>query len=727
MFFLCGCPDSEAQQRRKSEVLELFSKKDYSQLNSLKLSPGEAAAVLGEDALYFVALHYIEAGDEKNAVIFLERGKKQASPYFAALCAEKLTETGSPGQRLASARAFYRQSPENSRARLRLAERLYEDGQYEQALKTVALPPLEDFRAGAGTTGPDADGNELARVGLLCLVRTGSSAFFPYAESWFSDRTISSSHIRFCDELEETGFPETDSAEPPSAGAVLSPELLEAVIAMRAAVYERNYGEAVQSASVLAGSAGILSAPVMSDLGKSYLYGGTKHLENAVIFDAISSLPLLPDAHFLAVFYAGRLYERGGDITAASQRYLAALRETARPDYYDTALWYYLTGAAKTSAQNAVELLSSLGNTWNDSAYFADFLDSLSVSLLSSRSWDVFYQVYTMIRPFADPDTVAKYAYIAGRLLQENLVSPGVFEGPRAQAAETAFETAFRSDHTSMYYRVLSAERLGVPFEDMDQAMLYRRGNTAPEPDGDLEKLLFGYAAYGFPEKIYPIAARNMDSIGAGTAVSLSKEIAAAGGNDPKLYADSLRLMAASLNRTGGPVTRETLELLYPRHYSGDVSEVSQRFGLPEYLVYGLIRSESFFEADVVSHAGAIGLTQLMRPTASDIARKLRIAEYDLTDPQTNITFGAFYLDELLGRLDNVPILALFSYNAGITRVRNWVKNAPPLPLDLFLETVPFAETRDYGRKLLASSVLYGYLYYGKNPHEIVAEMFPDT
>ena len=131
-----------------------------------------------------------------------------------------------------------------------------------------------------------------------------------------------------------------------------------------------------------------------------------------------------------------------------------------------------------------------------------------------------------------------------------------------------------------------------------------------------------------------------------------------------------------------------------------------------------MVRSESFFDPDIQSSAGAIGLTQLMEFTGSDIARKLKVQNYELTDPETNLHFGIYYLSELIRRCDGSLLQGFFSYNAGITRVRRWVQSSmiefgkkEKMPVDLFLETVPYAETREYGRKLAGAAAMYAYLY----------------
>jgi len=112
-----------------------------------------------------------------------------------------------------------------------------------------------------------------------------------------------------------------------------------------------------------------------------------------------------------------------------------------------------------------------------------------------------------------------------------------------------------------------------------------------------------------------------------------------------------------------------------------------------------------------------VGLSQLMELTAEDIARRLKIQDYSLTDPETNIHFGAYYLENLVSRCNNSLLLGFFSYNAGITRVRRWLKSSlvefdkkSNMPLDLFLETLPFSETREYGRKLISATAMYTWL-----------------
>ena len=175
------------------------------------------------------------------------------------------------------------------------------------------------------------------------------------------------------------------------------------------------------------------------------------------------------------------------------------------------------------------------------------------------------------------------------------------------------------------------------------------------------------------------------------------------------------------------------MELLYPKPFRSEIEEAAARWNIPAELFYALARTESAFIPDVVSRSGAVGLAQLMPQTGKDVAARikrqveLRFVEDgpDLADPRTNALLGGWYLSDLIRRFGS-PLTALFSYNGGPARVKRWRNAETGLPEDLFLETIPFAETRDYGRKVLAAAAVYGYLYYGKTLERVVADLLPD-
>ena len=100
----------------------------------------------------------------------------------------------------------------------------------------------------------------------------------------------------------------------------------------------------------------------------------------------------------------------------------------------------------------------------------------------------------------------------------------------------------------------------------------------------------------------------------------------------------------------------------------------------------------------------------------------------DLSDPETNLAIGFYYLNYLNENLEN-KALAILSYNGGMGRVRRWVKqnaaSPAPLPLDLFVESIDIRETREYVKRVMSSAAVYGYLYYHKAMEDVAREFFP--
>jgi soluble lytic murein transglycosylase len=159
-------------------------------------------------------------------------------------------------------------------------------------------------------------------------------------------------------------------------------------------------------------------------------------------------------------------------------------------------------------------------------------------------------------------------------------------------------------------------------------------------------------------------------------------------------------------------------QALYPRAQWPAIMQASARAGVDAYLVAGLIREESRFDAAAVSSAGAYGLMQLMPGTAQSTARSLGMAAPDqrgLVDPVTNITLGAGVLKAELVRFGR-PDLALAAYNAGPNLVRRWMREHPGADPDTFIETVPYGETRGYIKTVQQSAAMYRWLYQDGHP-----------
>ena len=152
--------------------------------------------------------------------------------------------------------------------------------------------------------------------------------------------------------------------------------------------------------------------------------------------------------------------------------------------------------------------------------------------------------------------------------------------------------------------------------------------------------------------------------------------------------------------------------LLYPHPYDAEVNAAAHLAQLAPEIVYGVVRQESLYRIDAVSNAGARGLMQLQPATARSTARYYKRptpALTDLFDPYINTALGAARLRMLLDEFDDQTPVALAGYNAGANAVTRWL---PPEPLDsdIWIENIPYNETRGYVQRILWHSLMFTWL-----------------
>ncbi len=164
--------------------------------------------------------------------------------------------------------------------------------------------------------------------------------------------------------------------------------------------------------------------------------------------------------------------------------------------------------------------------------------------------------------------------------------------------------------------------------------------------------------------------------------------------------------------------------LLYLTPFRELTEAYSMKNGLDPAWVYGLIRQESRFLIKARSHVGAGGLMQVMPSTAQWIAGRLgeRFQVSQLSDMDTNIRYGTFYLNHIHGQLSNQPVLATAGYNAGPLRAKRWQPTFSSLAADQYTESIPFTETRDYVKQVMTNAVHYG-LIFNQGPQSIGQRM----
>ncbi len=163
----------------------------------------------------------------------------------------------------------------------------------------------------------------------------------------------------------------------------------------------------------------------------------------------------------------------------------------------------------------------------------------------------------------------------------------------------------------------------------------------------------------------------------------------------------------------------DDLQVRFPLAYQKQLAQAAKTTSINPLFLYAIARQESAFREDARSPVGAVGLMQLMPATAREMAKRSGMAfqPQDLLKPEKNIALGSRYLNELLHQFQGNRILAAAAYNAGPSRVKRWLsKDDAKLPYDVWIETIPFQETRGYVQNVLSFSVIYAYRTGAKQP-----------
>lgn len=161
----------------------------------------------------------------------------------------------------------------------------------------------------------------------------------------------------------------------------------------------------------------------------------------------------------------------------------------------------------------------------------------------------------------------------------------------------------------------------------------------------------------------------------------------------------------------------DDMDLRFPLRHTGQIDEIARQQQLNPALILGLIRQESAFDEQADSPAGAKGLMQVMPSTAKHLADSLHEdwrGEFSLFNPQLNLRYGSMYYKQLLQQFNGNHVLAAAAYNAGPNRVKRWLPESAALPGDIWLESIPYKETRSY-----VSSVLFYTLVYQQRLQKI--------
>ncbi len=445
---------------------------------------------------------------------------------------------------------------------------------------------------------------------------------------------------------------------------------------------------------------------------------------------ALTLLDKLPEAKgalgYSLAMAKGELYEALSYGRSAEENFHKAQSLAQNSQEWDRASWNYLAAKAQRVTDVLGDFEQILKKT-RQPAYYSDVLSSWMAQLASQRDWRLLARVYRDLSPYLVPDDEATVDFLLASLARHemlNLREVGIHETIRDLLLKTITLSPF--SYESLMARAILGQALPLDTRPNIDATLDER-YTKPLPEGPeppVGQWVKGFFRFGLAREAGTLLIRVLGASSTEVSPGLVRETASKL-QEKKEYKTSLLLMDAAVAKPGYPTQKRDWELLFPRAWPALMDTLAKKNHVDASLLTALIRVESSFDPKAKSWVGATGLSQLMPSTARGVARELRLKVTDLEDPETNLTLGARYLGDLL-RDEKKAYLALMAYNAGYGRVASWRRTLGSLPEEIFVEAVPFSETRYYVKKVLRSAVMYGILYHQKTLPEMVRLIYPE-
>ena len=344
------------------------------------------------------------------------------------------------------------------------------------------------------------------------------------------------------------------------------------------------------------------------------------------------------------------------------------------------------TSAARKHMPEAVRWYKEVAAMGANSALSDDQLGWRARIALRQGNWNEVLNAVAAMSPAGRADST--WIYWMGRAYQAN--------GGEA-TAKAQFERI--ADEHSFYGR-LASEELGRPFLLPDNAPGPSKAEVAAaEGNPGLQRALALYRlemrTEGTREWLWALRGMDDRSLLAAAELARSREI-----------------WDRAINTADRTQKEHNFAVRYLAPYRDILGSAAKERAVDEPLVLGVVRQESRFMYFAKSGVGASGLMQLMPATAAWAARKMGMPNYAWSRvhlPEVNAKLGTFYLRQVLDELDGLPVVAAAAYNAGPGRARRW-RDVRPLEGAIYAETIPFNETRDYAKKVMANSIYYAAL-----------------
>ncbi len=370
----------------------------------------------------------------------------------------------------------------------------------------------------------------------------------------------------------------------------------------------------------------------------------------------------------------------------------------------DDAIWLYLLSLSHTGLDKIVSKLSYYIDKFSDENYTLDVIDYVITTLVQNKKWEELKDLKEVVVKYGSIEDVSRIKWILSRAYYYNYL----ISDDNENLIETFYDEIVTADSES-YYSFFT------------NALLKRESNLklsavdiVEEKNSD-DLWIEGFLSYGLEDEALEYSLE-VEDLNFNVALNVASLLDSEG-----KHLEVLRF----LSRMDIPLNEKSYPLYYPLPFKDKIAKVAADYKFPVTLFSGLIRTESGFDMEVVSSAGAVGLSQLMPETAIEQAKDIGMKNPDLNDPDTNILLGGAYIDWLMDRFYTYPISCM-AYNAGPGNLWKWQRLWGDLPDELFLEAAPFKETRNYVPKILRSAIYYGYYEFNISPYETVRDFFKD-
>jgi soluble lytic murein transglycosylase len=441
------------------------------------------------------------------------------------------------------------------------------------------------------------------------------------------------------------------------------------------------------------------------------------------------------DLHAKSLYQAARSWANAGNRAAAEARY--ARLEAEHPDH----------SYADDARVRTAELAADAGEVEGAEKILAEVPEKYPKGdLLSEALWRLAFSAWRTERHdeairWLDeslrriPREEVWYAegralYWKARVLEKSK------DAKEKKAARGYYQRAIREYPLSVY-ALLSFARIGDKDGKARDALVRElRDKNKPPPFHFQPRPLFGEAGFRRAVELARMgqggdARRELNKLGLQTSGEKH------GGDAKRDEEDVLWIAAVLLDRAGlwnaaHSIPRYTIKdyalaypralggakwrVAYPRAFPELVAKNAKANQIPEALQLAIMREESAFSPRIESFANAIGLTQMLQKTAKRFANGVTPTREQLMDPARNLEYGSRFLAFLWNHFNKAAPLAIAGYNAGEGAVDRWLSERGQLAMDEFMETIPYDETRNYTKRVLASFFAYSWLYDDKHP-----------